>query len=368
MSAAQPLSEAERLAWLRLIRSDNVGPVIFGQLLQRFGSATEALAALPDLARRGGRRTFRAFSADSAEEEIERLHEIGARLVARCEPDYPPALAVLDDAPPLLAVRGRVELMARPCLAIVGARNASANGLRLARDLASGIGQAGFVVVSGMARGIDAAAHRGSLATGTVAVLGGGVDVVYPPENAALYDEIADKGAAVSEMPPGIQPQARHFPQRNRIVAGMARGVLVVEAALKSGSLITARRALDYGREVFAVPGSPLDPRCRGCNALIRDGATLAETAEDILEGLHAQLTPEPAAERPAETAEPPDFPVESALAAVLEKLSPTPTPVDEIIRQCHLPPSVVHMALLELELAGRVSRHSGNTVSLINQ
>lgn len=368
MSGPRPLSDAERLDWLRLIRSDNVGPILFGQLLQHFGTAGAALAALPDLARRGGRRSFRAFNAVSAEEEIAQLTRIGARLIGRGEAEYPPALAVLEDAPPLLAVRGRGELLSRPSVAIVGARNASANGLRLARDLAGGIGSAGFVVVSGMARGIDAAAHKGALTSGTVAVLGGGVDVVYPAENAALYDELAERGAIVSEMPPGVQPQARHFPQRNRIVAGMAQGVVVVEAAVKSGSLITARRALDYGREVFAVPGSPLDPRCRGCNALIREGATLVETAEDILAELHAGPSPGRPAEPPADTAEAPEMPAESAVQAVLEKLSPTPTPVDEIIRQCHLPASIVHMALLELELAGRVSRQAGNQVSLINQ
>jgi DNA processing protein len=250
-------------------------------------------------------------------------------------------------------------------VAVVGARNASANGIRFARQLAGELGGAGFGVVSGLARGIDAAAHRGSLVGGTVGVLAGGVDIVYPAENTGLYDEIVAQGAVISEMPPGLQPQARHFPQRNRIVAGMSLGVVVVEAALKSGSLITARLALEYGREVFAVPGSPLDPRARGSNDLLRQGATLTESAEDVVQALGAATVMAPLI-APEPTPQPADSDIESALARVLEKLGPSPTPVDEIIRQCHLPPSVVHMALLELELAGRLTRHPGNLVSLV--
>jgi DNA processing protein len=365
LSERRPLSDSERLDWLRLIRSDNVGPVIFGQLLQRFGSAAEALSALPDLAKHGGRRSFRAYARDDAETEIEKLAGVAARLIARCEPDYPAALAAVEDAPPLLAVRGRTEILNRRGVAVVGARNASANGIRFARQLATELGAAGLLVVSGLARGIDAATHRGALPTGTVAVLAGGVDVVYPAENAGLYDEVVAQGAAISEMPPGLQPQARHFPQRNRIVAGMSLGVVVIEAALKSGSLITARLAGEYGREVFAVPGSPLDPRARGSNDLLRQGATLTESAEDVVQalgspaGAPSSTIPEPA---PQLT----DSDVELALKWVLEKLGHAPTPVDEIIRQCHVPPSVVHMALLELELAGRLTRHPGNMVSLI--
>lgn len=365
MSERRPLNDSERLDWLRLIRSDNVGPVIFRQLIEHFGSATDALAALPDLAKRGGRKSFRAYARDDAETELDRLAAVDARLVARCEPGYPAALAAVDDAPPLLAVRGRTEFLDRRGIAVVGARNASANGIRFARQLASDLGGAGLLVVSGMARGIDAAAHRGALSTGTVAVLAGGVDVVYPAENTALYDEIVAQGAVISEMPPGLQPQARHFPQRNRIVAGLSLGVVVVEAALKSGSLITARLAGDYGRDVFAVPGSPLDPRARGSNDLLRQGATLTECAEDVLQALGAPLAATPPASPPAPT-QPTDSDIESAQKQVLEKLGPAPTPVDEIIRQCHVPPSVVHMALLELELAGRLARHPGNTVSLI--
>jgi DNA processing protein len=365
LSTGRPLSDRERLDWLRLIRSDNVGPVTFGQLLHRFGSAAEALAALPDLARRGGRKSLRVSTQETAEAELEKLQAVDARLIARCEPGYPPALAALDDAPPLLAVRGRIEILTRRTVGIVGARNASANGIRLARQLAGELGGAGLGVVSGLARGIDAAAHRGSLATGTVAVLAGGVDIVYPVENQGLYEEIVAQGAVISEMPPGLQPQARHFPQRNRIVAGMALGVVVVEAALKSGSLITARLAGEYGRDVFAVPGSPLDPRAKGSNDLLRQGAILTESADDVVQalgvpaGMAAMPAPEPAPQ-------PTDLDIESALAKVLEKLGPAPTPVDEIIRQCHVPASVVHMALLELELAGRLTRYPGNLVSII--
>lgn len=365
MSEKRPLSDSERLDWLRLIRSDNVGPVIFGQLLERFGSAAEALSALPDLAKRGGRKSFRVYPSDAAESEIEKLTAVEAHLIARCEPEYPPALAAVDDAPPLLAVRGRSEILNRRGVAVVGARNASANGIRFARQLATDLGNAGLLVVSGLARGIDAAAHRGALSTGTVAVLAGGVDLVYPAENAGLYDEVISQGAAISEMPPGLQPQARHFPQRNRIVAGMSLGVVVVEAAVKSGSLITARLAGEYGRDVFAVPGSPLDPRARGSNDLLRQGATLTESAGDIIQALAAPAAAPPLTiSQPA--SQPTDSDVESASKQILEKLGPAPTPVDEIIRQCHVPPSVVHMALLELELAGRLTRHPGNMVSLI--
>ena len=365
MSERRPLSDSERLDWLRLIRSDNVGPINFGQLLQRFGSAAEALSALPELAKRGGRKAFQACPRDVAEEEVETLAAINARLIARCEPEYPLALAALDDGPPVLTVRGRIDLLTTRCIAVVGARNASANGVRFAQQMAADLGQAGLTVVSGLARGIDAAAHRGSLTTGTIAAMAGGVDVVYPSENQALYDRILAEGTAVSEKPPGLAPRERHFPQRNRIVAGMSLGVVVVEAALKSGSLITARLAGEYGRDVFAVPGSPLDPRARGSNDLLRQGATLTESAEDALQalGAPAPATPPPAPPAPAQ---PTDSDIESGLKQVLEKLGPAPTPVDEIIRQCHVPPSVVHMALLELELAGRLTRHPGNMVSLI--
>ncbi len=367
MSGRQKLTDHERRDWLRLIRSERVGPITFFQLLKRFGSAAKALDALPDLARRGGRPSLRVCSADAADRELARLGQLGTRLIGRFEPEYPEALAAVDDAPPLLAVRGNAALLQRRMVAVVGARNASANGMRLARQLAADLGAAGLVVVSGLARGIDAAAHRGALATGTVAVMAGGVAVVYPAENTALFDEVVAQGAVVSEMPPDFEPQARHFPQRNRIVAGLALGAVVVEAALKSGSLITARLALEQGREVFAVPGSPLDPRARGANDLLRRGAVLTETAEDILTGL-GETPPSPPKPLKSQQFEGPpasDFEVDSALPKVVEKLGPSPTQVDEIVRQCQLPAAVVHMVLLELELAGRLVRHPGNMVSI---
>lgn len=376
MSAAPgPLSDVERRDWLRLIRTERIGPINFAQLLSRFGSAGEALRALPELARRGGKPGAPVCDAATAEAEIAQLTRLKARLVAKGEPDYPEALAALDEAPPLLAVRGRVEQLRRRAVAVIGARNASANGLRLAQQIAAELGVAGLLVVSGLARGIDAAGHRGALASGTVAVMAGGIDVVYPPENQTLYDDIlAQGGAAVSEMPPGFVPRERSFPRRNRIVSGMSLGVVVIEAALKSGSLITARLAGEQGREVFAVPGSPLDPRARGSNDLIRNGATLAEGADDVLRALEGALGRPAASDRPVSAplslasggSNPADQEVEKVLPLVLEKLGPAPTQVDEIIRQCQLPPAVVHMALLELELAGRLSRHPGNTVSLI--
>ena len=368
MSLRQPLTDRERRDWLRLMRSERVGPITFFQLLKRFGSAAKALEALPDLARRGGRASLKVYSAEAADRELGRLAALEARLIGRFEPDYPEALAALDDAPPLLTVRGRADLLQRRMIAIVGARNASANGIRLARQLAADLGAAGLVVVSGLARGIDAAAHRGALATGTVAVMAGGVAVIYPSENTSLFEEVVGQGTAVSEMPPDFEPQARHFPQRNRIVSGLSLGAVVVDAALKSGSLITARLALEQGREVFAVPGSPLDPRARGSNDLLRRGAVLTETAQDILEAL-GQTLAAPAKPLTAQQFEGPlasDYEVDSALPRVLEKLGPAPTQVDEIVRQCQLPAALVHMVLLELELAGRLTRHPGNMVSLI--
>jgi DNA processing protein len=298
------------------------------------------------------------------------------------EPLYPAPLAQVEDAPPVLTVLGRPELLKAPAVAVVGARNASANGRRLARELAAGLGEAGIVVASGMARGIDAAAHLGALETGSVAVVAGGADVVYPEENRGLYEALARDGAVVAELPLGTEPQARHFPRRNRIISGLALGVVVVEAAAKSGSLITARYALEQGREVFAVPGSPLDPRSRGCNDLLRNGATLTENAADVL----AQLGPllhgpsllqnaslqQPSPRLPHAAATPPVAPVlhgpvgdDAALDLVVEKLSPTPVAVDELVRQCQLTPAAIASLLLELELAGRIERHPGNLVSL---
>ena len=366
------LSASERLDWLRLTRSENVGPVTFFALLRHFGSAAAALAGAPDLARRGGRKSaIRLGPKADAEFEIERLAAIGGALIAACEPGYPSALAAIHDPPPVLAVRGRADLLAKPCVAVVGARNASANGRRFARHLAAGVGRHGYVVVSGFARGIDGEAHRGALATGTVAVMAGGLDIIYPAEHGALYGEIADAGCIVSEQPLGTEPQARHFPRRNRLVSGLSRGVVVVEAAKRSGSLITARLALEQGREVFAVPGSPLDPRARGPNDLIRQGATLTESADDVVQGLGGFSPGDPDEPGPAVASTLPKTPAdEGALPAarrkILERLGPTPVPVDELLRQCQV--SAPHLAtvLLELELAGRLERSAGSRIALL--
>jgi DNA processing protein len=364
------LSDSERRDRLRLIRTEHVGPVTFFQLLDRFGSAGASLAALPDLAQRGGRsRPPRIPSVAAAEDEIEAAARLGARLIAWGEVAYPAMLAAVADAPPILFARGNADLLSQRAVAIVGARNASANGVRFARQLAAELGSAGLVVVSGLARGIDTAAHQGALATGTVAVMAGGVDIVYPPENDGIYAEIVERGVVISEMPPGLEPQARHFPRRNRIVSGMAAGVVVVEASPKSGSLITARLAGEQGREVFAVPGSPLDPRARGTNDLIRQGATLTEGAADVLASLGGAIPP-PLAQAPMVEFGPEILPkideagLLTARQCVTGKLGPTPVPVDEIVRQCQVAPAIVLTILLELELAGRLTRHPGNQVS----
>lgn len=365
-------SAADRLDALRLARTENVGPVTFRRLLGRFGSATAALHALPELARRGGRTApIRTCSREAAERELAALEALGARLLVLGEPGYPRALAAIDDAPPLLSAMGDAGLLDRRAVAIVGARNASANGRRLAGELARDLAAAGFAVVSGLARGIDSAAHRGALAGGTVAVVAGGIDVVYPPENEDLQREIAERGALIAELPPGTVPQARHFPRRNRLVSGLSLGTIVVEAAPRSGSLITARLALEQGREVFAVPGSPLDPRCRGTNNLIREGATLVESAADVLQVLDGMIpvampAPEPAvlAEEPT-SAEAEDV-IAAARGEVVRQLGPSPVAADDLIRQTGVPAGLVRMVLLELELAGRLERHAGDRVALI--
>jgi DNA processing protein len=366
------IDDAERLSRLRLIRSENVGPVTFRRLLDRLGTARAALRALPDLARKGGRRAgVRICTSAEAEAELMAIAACGARLVVYGDPGYPPLLAEIDDAPATFAVIGDGALLARPCIAVVGSRNASLNGRRLAGDLARDLGAAGFVVVSGLARGIDADAHRGALATGTVAVLASGVDVCYPQENADVYARIAERGVLISEAPPGMAPQARHFPRRNRLISGLSLGVVVVEANLRSGSLITARLAAEQGRDVFAVPGSPLDPRARGCNDLIRQGAVLTESAADILSVLTPRrptrvASPAPADALPLADACVADGVDDAARRALAETLSPSPVPVDEIVRTCQLSPALVSTILLEWELAGRLERHPGNRVSLI--
>jgi DNA processing protein len=346
--------------------------VTFYALLRRFGSAAAALDALPRLS-----RALAAPARRAAEAELAAIDRLGGRLLCWGEPLYPPALAAVEDAPPVLTVLGQGELLLAPAVAVVGARNASANGRLIAREIAAGLGEAGIAVVSGMARGIDAAAHLGALDSGTAAVLAGGADVVYPEENRGLYDALCERGAIIAELPLGSEPLARHFPRRNRIISGMSLGVVVVEAAAKSGSLITARFALEQGRDVFAVPGSPLDPRCRGCNDLLRNGATLTENAADIVAQLGPLLREAPPLRRAPPAAprlphlEPAAIPAgpppsgDAALDLIVEKLGPTPVAVDELVRQCQMSAASIASLLLELELAGRIVRHPGNLVSL---
>ena len=363
------LDEVERRAWLTLARTEQVGPVTFAGLIARFGSARAALAEVPRLARRGGGDTFQLPSPDDIDRELDGLAKLGGHLIAACEPDFSQGLAALDPPPPLIAVLGHRSLLAKNMIAMVGARNASALGRKFAFTLARDLGEAGLVVVSGLARGIDAAAHEAALGSGTVAVVAGGLDIVYPPENEALHRAIAERGAIISEMRLSEAPQARHFPRRNRLISGLARGVVVVEAAERSGSLITANYALEQGREIFAVPGSPLDPRARGANRLIRDGATLTESAEDILSVLAPMLG---AAFREPESPTTParsdglEADADRIRAAVEEALGPAPVPIDELIHQLGAPPAVVLTVILELELAGRCARKPGNLVCWI--
>ena len=352
------------IARLRLIRSDNIGPVTYRQLLRRFGSATAALDALPDLARRGGGASLRIASEADAQRELDTVQARGGRLIFIGETPYPALLEASEAAPPVLSVTGDTGLLDRAMVAMVGARNASAAACRFARGLASDLADADLVVVSGLARGIDAAAHWGALDGGTIGVVAGGFDVAYPPENAELQAKIAAQGLVIAEMPVGTQPQARHFPRRNRIIAGLCAGTVVIEAAPKSGSLITARLAAEAGREVMAVPGSPLDPRAQGCNALIRDGATLVQSAADVLESLgtvggqmampDARYDPGPVAMEASD----------SERIAVERLLSPTPVAVDELVRQSGLASATVAGVLLDLELAGRLVRHAGGRVA----
>jgi len=354
------LSPAERFARLRLTRTDRIGPVTFAQLLSRYGSAASALDALPDLVRKSGAASTPP-PVEAVERELAAGDAIGARLLVLGDDDYPELLAALDPPPPILWTRGRADLLNQPCVAIVGARIASAGGQRIARGLAQQLGQAGHVVVSGMARGIDAAAHEGGMETGTVAVLGGGVNDIYPPEHADLYARLTDQGCIVSESPVGARAQARDFPRRNRIISGLSRGVVVVEAEIRSGSLITARLAAEQGRDVFAVPGSPLDPRARGPNELLRQGAILCEGIEDIDRAFNTLRTlREPAADQMRF-----DGDIDDAfLDRVAALLSPTPTPRDEIARALAAPVSQVAAALLELSLTGRADLLPGGLAS----
>ena len=367
----RPLNDHERRDWLRLTRAENVGAITFRHLMQRYGSAAAALEAVPELAARGGKRTLKLPPAQEIDDEIAGMEKIGARFVASIEPEYPDALVAIEDAPPVIAMRGQISLFRKRSIGIVGARNASLNGRKLAESLARDLGKHDIVIASGLARGIDAAAHQGSLGTGTIAVMAGGVDKVYPEENRALYEKITEQGCVISDMPLGTEPRAQLFPRRNRLISGLSLGVIVVEAALKSGSLITARLALEQGREVFAVPGSPLDPRCGGTNDLIRQGAVLTESAGDVLSHIHAlpARASEPVNDDIAAFAGPVDEgDLADAREAILENLGPSPVSIDELIRECALPPGLVLTVLLELELAGRIERQAGHKVALVGK
>ncbi|WP_372891142.1 DNA-processing protein DprA [Rhodosalinus sp.] len=375
-----PTTEDDPVAWLRLLRSRRVGPATFHRLLGEHGTAEAALAALPEVARAAGVEEYRPCPAGVAEAELAAGRKAGARLLLHGRPGYPAALMDLADAPPALWALGDTELLARSALALVGARNASSLGLRMARALARDLGAAGQVIVSGLARGVDAAVHEAALEHGTVAVMAGGVDVLYPSENAALARRIEAAGLRLSEQPMGAVPRARHFPARNRIISGLARGVIVVEAAARSGSLITARTALDQGRDVLAVPGHPFDARAAGCNALIRDGAPLVRSAEDVLETLQTPAEPRlPLA--PPEVSDPPGAPLPAKRAEgaarrdrattaalhaeILSRLGPSPLAEDQLIRDLGTGADAVAPALLDLELDGRITRQPGGLLAL---
>jgi DNA processing protein len=411
---ATALSDEQKLDWLQLIRCENIGPRSFRALIQRYGDAGAALRALPELIRQGKGRPVTLATREKALREWEQAHKFGARFIASCEPDFPPGLRAIDSPPPLIAVRGDPALLRKSMVALVGSRNASAAGLVMTERLARGLGAAGYVVVSGLARGVDAGAHKASLATGAVGVLAGGLDRPYPPENLALLEEMAERGAIVSEMPFGYEPRGRDFPRRNRIVSGLSLATVVVEAARRSGSLITARFAQEQGREVFAVPGSPLDPRAEGTNDLLRDGAQLCASARDVIDVVaplaargaarydllfepepapfdatlwdewdgaearepiaHESIVPaavapfaaedDPIAPRPAPAPETGGG--ESARDRVMRLLGPAPVAVDDLARACGRSVQDIRLALQELEIEGRIERQGGDRVALI--
>jgi DNA processing protein len=361
------VSDADRrLARLRLIRTPSIGPVTYRQLIEWFGSAEAAIEALPDLALRGGGKPPRIADIAVVEREIATTERLGARYLFLDDPDYPALLAEIDSPPVAMTIRGNLALASCTTVAMVGARNSSAAACRFARGLAVELGRAGVTIVSGLARGLDTAAHQGSIATGTIGVIASGIDIAFPPENRELQEQVADQGLLIAEQPPGSEPLARNFPHRNRIIAGLAVGTVVVEAAPRSGSLITARLAGEAGRDVMAVPGSPLDPRSQGCNQLIRDGAVLVQSAADVLETIRpidSRMVRSPASPfGAAPSADPGD----SDRRAVAALLGPVPVAIDELVRQSHLPPAIVATVLLELELAGRLERHAGGRVSRI--
>ena len=368
----QNISEHDKKAWLQLARTDHVGPITFHRLIDRFGSAQNALDNLSELSKKGGRKKpLVPASKDDVDREIDALNKMGATLLCSCDPDYPLSLSVLEDAPPVLTILGHAHLLSRPCLGVVGARNASLNGRKMAKKLALDIGQqSDCVIVSGLARGIDAAAHDGALDTGTIAVVGGGADVIYPRENTELYHSIIQRGAIVAENPLQWQPRAQDFPRRNRIISGLSLGVIVVEATIRSGSLITARLAGEQGRDVYAVPGFPADPRAAGPNSLIKDGAILVTQAQDVLENLHPaglyKLEEKSVSPFHSHQSTPAGL-SDDARHDVIDNLSFTPVTVDELVRVSQLNIACIQEILLELELAGRLIRHPGNRVSLVN-
>ena len=368
------LSDEQRIDWLRLIRSQNVGPRTFRALINHFGGARAALEALPGLARRGGAGAPRICSREEAEREIGAASSRGMALVAMGEADYPQRLAMIDDAPPLISLRGNAAVLTTPVIAIVGSRNASAAGIKITQILVAGLSEAGFAIASGLARGIDAAAHRTSAQSGSIAVLAGGQDKIYPAEHESLLESLLPSGAAISEMPLGWEPRARDFPRRNRLISGLALGVVIVEAAKRSGSLITARLAAEQGREVFAVPGSPLDPRAEGTNGLIKQGATPVTEAADIISVVEpimrqpdlGQPSPEGELREPENGSEAGGAPEADERARILSLLSPTPVSIDDLVRLSQSSPRVVRAVLLELEIAGKLERHGGGLVSLL--
>jgi DNA processing protein len=367
------IADDDRIDRLRLLRSRRVGAVTFHRLMAEHGSARAALAALPDIAKAAGVDDYEVCPLGVVEAELRQGRALGARLIAHGEAGYPALLAEVPDAPPILWALGDLSLLTRPMVAMVGARNASSLGVRMAKRLGSGLSEAGFTVVSGLARGIDAAAHEAALEGPglTVAVMAGGIDVIYPPENTALARDIAARGCRISEHPPGLEPQARHFPLRNRIVAGLSRAVIVAEAAAKSGSLITAKAALDYGREVMAVPGHPFDARASGCNILIRDGATLVRGTSDVLEALGAPTRPEPEVRLPPlpgpEAAQRPLKEVALLHSMILSRLGPSPLAEDQLVRDLKVTPAELAPELLNLELEGRIARQPGGLLARVD-